>query len=69
MNQRFEHCKLESSRITYLGRKGLFEDKLDKKAGEYAAWDYLENQGWELVTAIQGDKTEPVFFFKRPVSA
>ncbi|MCJ7623636.1 MAG: hypothetical protein MUO76_09050, partial [Anaerolineaceae bacterium] len=60
MTQRFEHCSLEGSRITYLGRAGLFEDKKDKSMSEYAAWDYLEKEGWELISTISKQEGNPV---------
>ena len=66
MDQRFEHCRLHRSRITYLGRDGLFEDKSDRAGSEYAAWDFLEKQGWELVSATTDKNGAPTFYFKRP---
>lgn len=68
MTQRFEHCSLEGSRITYLGRDGLFEDKKDKSLSAYTAWDLLEKDGWELVSAISNQEGNPIFYFKRPYS-
>ncbi len=69
MNQRFEHCKLHGSRITYLGRDGLFEDRFDKTGNEYAAWDFLEKEGWELVAANADKNGKSTFYFKRPYKA
>ena len=66
MAHRFEHCKLERTRITYLGRSGVFEDKRDRTAGPFFAWNYLENEGWELV-AVVVENGEHVAYFKRPV--
>ena len=66
MSQRFEHCHLAGSRITYLGRDGLFEDKKDKTLSEYAAWYYLEKKGWELVSVIVDQEGKTVSYFKRP---
>ncbi len=67
MAQRFEHCRLVGTGITYLGRTGLFEDKGDKTGNEFQAWDYLEKEGWELVAVVNDDKGRPVSYFKRPV--
>jgi hypothetical protein len=65
MAQRFEHCKLEGTRIIYLGRSGVFEDKRDRTANPFFAWNYLENEGWELVTVVV-ENGEHVAYFKRP---
>jgi hypothetical protein len=43
MPQRFEHCKLVGTKITDLGRSGLFEDKDDQAGNEFKAWDYLKS--------------------------
>ncbi len=69
MNQRFEHCKLHGSRITYLGRDGLFEDRIDHAGSDFAAWDFLEKEGWELVAATTDKTGEASFYFKRPYKA
>ncbi len=66
MNQRFEHCRLTGSRIVYLGRDGLFEDRSDRTGSEFAAWDFLEKEGWELVTATIDKNGATTFYFKRP---
>jgi hypothetical protein len=66
MAQRYEHCKLEGSRITYLGRAGVFEDRRDRSANPFWAWDLLEREGWELV-AVLAENGEHVAYFKRPV--
>lgn len=65
MPQRFEHCKLEGNRITYLGRAGAFEDKRDRTSNPFWAWDLLEKDGWELVTVVVV-MGEQVAYFKRP---
>jgi hypothetical protein len=67
MAQRFEHCRLIGNRITYLGRAGIFEDKKDKTRGEFNAWDYLEKEGWELVSVVTDKDGQQVAYFKRPV--
>ena len=67
MAQRFEHCRLVGTRITYLGRDGIFEDKRDQVPGEFRAWDYLEKDGWELVSVVVGAEGQQVAYFKRPV--
>ncbi len=69
MNQRFEHCRLHGSRIIYLGRDGLFEDRTDRTGSEFAAWDFLEKEGWELVAAVSEKNNEMSFYFKRPYKA
>jgi len=66
MAQRFEHCKLTGTRIEYLGRAGLFEDKKDSTGCEARAWDHLEKQGWELVAVVPAARGEMVAYFKRP---
>jgi hypothetical protein len=50
MAQRVEHCRLVGTGITTLGRTGLSEDKGDTTGNEFRAWDYLEREGWELVS-------------------
>jgi hypothetical protein len=67
MAQRFEHCRLIGNKIVYLGRTGLFEDKGDQTGNEFKAWDYLEKEGWELVTVVTDKDGLPVAYFKRPV--
>lgn len=66
MVQRFEHCKLEGTRITYLGRAGVFEDKRDRSVNPFRAWAYLEEEGWELVSVVV-ELGKHVAYFKRPV--
>jgi len=65
MAQRYEHCKLEGTRITYLGRAGVFEDKRDRTANPFRAWAHLEEEGWELVSVLV-DLGKHVAYFKRP---
>ena len=67
MTQRFEHCRMEGTRIIYLGRTGMFEDKDDKTGTEAQAWDWLEKEGWELVSVVTDKDGHPVAYFKRPV--
>lgn len=67
MAQRFEHCRLDGTRITYLGRTGMFEDKDDKTRTEADAWDWLEKEGWELVAVVADQDGRPAAYFKRPV--
>lgn len=64
--QRFEHCRLIGTRITYLGRAGILEDKSDQTRNEFRAWDYLEKEGWELVTVVTDENGQQVAYFKRP---
>ncbi len=67
MAQRFEHCRLVGTKITYLGRAGMFEDKGDQAGNEFKAWDHLEKDGWELVGVVVDKNGEHVTYFKRPV--
>jgi len=67
MAQRFEHCKLVGTRILYLGRTGLLEDKGDTTGHEAQAWDWLEKEGWELVSVIINNDGKTEAYFKRPV--
>jgi hypothetical protein len=67
MPQRFEHCRLTGTKITYLGRAGLFEDKSDQTGNEFRAWDHLEKEGWELVAVVADKNGQPTAYFKRPV--
>ena len=62
---RFEHCKLVGTQIVYLGHDGVFENKKDKAWNEFRAWDYLEKEGWELVSVVM-DGEQQVAYFKRP---
>jgi hypothetical protein len=66
MAQRFDHCRLIGSQITYLGRDGLFESRRDMSWNEFSAWDLLEKEGWELVTVIVNEDGHEVAYFKRP---
>jgi hypothetical protein len=67
MPQRFEHCQLTGTKITYLGRAGILEDKRDKTRSEFNAWDYLEREGWELVAVTTDKDGQQIAYFKRPV--
>ena len=68
MAQRFEHCRLIGTQIEYLGRTGLFEDKGDKIGSEAKGWDWLEREGWELVSVVMDRAGQPIAYFKRPVA-
>lgn len=68
MTQRFEHCRLIDNDIEYLGRVGLMEDKSDSSRSTARAWDYLENEGWELVSVVCDPDGKLVHYFKRPVT-
>ncbi|NMB90576.1 MAG: hypothetical protein GYA17_19615 [Chloroflexi bacterium] len=68
MPQRFEHCRLVGGRIMYLGRDGLFENKRDQSWGAPQAWDYLEKEGWELVSVVTDKDGHEAAYFKRPFS-
>jgi len=67
MAQRFEHCRLTGTKIAYLGRAGMFEDKGDQAGSEARAWDHLEKEGWELVSVAVDKSGEHAAYFKRPV--
>jgi hypothetical protein len=66
--QQYEHCRLTGNKIQYLGRVGLFEDRSDQPFTETRAWDFLEQEGWELVSVIVLEDSKPVHYFKRPVA-
>jgi len=67
VSQRFEHCRLIGTRITYLGRAGMLEDKRDRTLSKVGAWDYLEKAGWELVTVVIDEDGQHVAYLRRPV--
>jgi hypothetical protein len=63
--QKWQHCKLEGSRVSYLGAAGVFNNKADSHLGERSAWKKLEEDGWQLVSVITDQDGEPVCYFKR----
>lgn len=63
--QRWQHCKLEGHRVTFLGAAGVFENKADSHLGHRTAWSKLEDEGWELVSVVTDTEGESVFYFKR----
>jgi len=63
--QRWQHCKLEGNKVSFLGAAGVFENKGDAHLGHRAAWSKLEDEGWELVSVVNDPEGEPVFYFKR----
>ena len=67
--QKWEHCKLEGSKISFLGAAGVFENKADAHISKRAAWSKLEDEGWELVSVTLDAEGEQVFFFKRPAQS
>jgi len=67
--QRWQHCKLEGNRVSFLGAAGVFEDKGDSHLRHRAAWSKLEDEGWELVSVVTDPEGKAVFYFKRPASA
>lgn len=69
MTQRWQYCKLEGSRVTFLGAAGVFDNKADAHLSKRSAWSKLEDEGWELVSAVSDPDGELVFFFKRPASS
>lgn len=68
MTQKFEHCRMEGTTITYLGRNRVFENRRDESWSESAAWDFLEKEGWELVSVIIGKNDHQIAYFKRVFS-
>jgi hypothetical protein len=64
--QKWQHCKLEGNRVSFLGASGVFNNKADAYIGERSAWHKLEEEGWQLVSAVPGEDGETVFYFKRP---
>ena len=64
--QKWQHCKLEGSKIHYLGAAGVFDNKADARISHRTAWSKLENEGWELVSAINDSEGNVTFYFKRP---
>ena len=66
MTQRFEHCQLIGSKIVYLGRDGIFEAKRNQSWSQFSAWDFLEKEGWELVSVVSDKNGEQISYFKKP---
>ncbi|MFP4344235.1 MAG: hypothetical protein ACLFU8_06055 [Anaerolineales bacterium] len=66
----WQHCRLQGNRVTFLGARGVFENKKDAHMSARAAFDTLEDEGWELVTVLPDPEGEGefIYFFKRPVS-
>jgi hypothetical protein len=64
--QKWQHCKLEGSKIHYLGAAGVFDNKADSRISQRTAWSMLENEGWELISAVMNNDGEIEYFFKRP---
>ncbi|HNT75219.1 MAG TPA: hypothetical protein PKH77_09390 [Anaerolineae bacterium] len=65
---KWQHCKLQKSRVTFLGASGVFENKRDVYVREPSAFSNLEDEGWELVTVLPDPDGDFVYFFKRPVT-
>lgn len=63
--QRWQHCRLKGNRVHFLGAAGIFDNKGDAHVTERSAWSTLEEEGWELVSAVPGPDGEFVYFFKR----
>jgi len=66
MARQWQHCKLEGSRVTFLGAAGVFENKADAHLGRRSAWSDLEDEGWELVSVVTDPEGELTFYLKRP---
>ncbi len=63
---RWQHCKLQKNRVSFLGASGVFENKKDVYVSEEAAFSHLEDNSWELVTVLTDPDGDFVYFFKRP---
>jgi hypothetical protein len=66
--QRWQHCRLKGNRVQFLGAAGILENKADAHLSERTAWSKLEDDGWELVSAVSDPDGEFVYFFKRPAT-
>lgn len=64
---KWQHCKLQAKRVTFLGAAGVLENKKDAYASERNAFSALEDASWELVTVLPDPDGDFVYFFKRPV--
>lgn len=68
--QRWQHCKLEGNRVSYMGASGVFDNKSDAHLSPRTAWNKLEVEGWELVSVVNDPESgELVHYFKRPAPA
>lgn len=69
--QKWQHCKLQGSRVTFLGSAGPFENKRDLHLTDRTAFSKLEDEGWELVTVLLDPDPDGdfIYFYKRPVPA
>lgn len=65
---RWQHCKLQKNRVSFLGAAGVFENKKDVYVSEQAAFSRLEDDGWELVVVLTDPDGDFVYFFKRPLA-
>ena len=63
--QKWQHCKLVGNRVSFLGAAGVFNNKSDSHLGERSAWKKLEEDGWQLVSAVPGEEGATIFYFKR----
>ena len=67
--QKWQHCRLQGNRVSFLGAARIFENKADSHLWERTAWSKLEDEGWELVSVVTDPDGEFVFYFKRPAPA
>ena len=67
--EKCQHCKLQGSRVTFLGSAGAFENKRDLHLTDRLAFSKLEDEGWELVTVLNDPDPDGdfIYFFKRLV--
>lgn len=66
--QKWQHCKLQGSRVEFLGAAGVFENRADAHLNPQAAFSRLEDDGWKLVSVLPDPQTEGefIYFFRRP---
>ncbi len=64
---KWQHCKLQKNRVSFLGAAGVFENKKDVYVSEQAAFSHLEDDDWELVAVLTDPDGDFVYFFKRPL--
>ena len=62
---KWQHCKLQKNRVTFLGAAGVFENKKDAYVSDRSAFSRLEDEGWELVTVLPDPDGDFIYFFKR----
>ncbi len=63
---KWQHCKLQKNRVSFLGAAGVFDNKADVYLNDQAAVSKLEEDGWELVNVLLDPEGAFIYFFKRP---